>query len=85
MHLIRFVDLKERGVCRSWAQLKRLQADHNFPLGRLLSPNVRVWDAEDEVAPWLDSRPVENAPLRGSAKARHERRMKGQNPDPIAA
>jgi hypothetical protein len=60
MHLLRFADLKERGVCRSWAQLKR-QADHNFPLGRLLSPNIRVWDEEDEVDPWLASRPVENS------------------------
>jgi hypothetical protein len=76
MHKLRFADIKERGIVRSWAQLKRLQAEHDFPLGRLLSPNIRVWDEEEEVDPWVASRPVVNArPLQGSPKARHERRL----------
>jgi hypothetical protein len=53
----------------------------------MLTPNCRVWDEEEEIDPWLASRPVENTrPLQGSPKARHERRLKdSQNQDPVAA
>jgi hypothetical protein len=77
-HQLRFADLKESGIVKSWAQLKRLQELHDFPFGRLLSPNIRTWDEEEEIAPWLASRPVENArPLQGAPRAKHERRMAG--------
>jgi hypothetical protein len=83
--LLRFADLQARGIVNSWPQLKRLQQLHGFPLGRMLSPNIRAW-TEEEIDAYFASRPVENArPLQGSPKARHERRMKGQNPDPVAA
>jgi hypothetical protein len=83
---VRFRDLKERGVIESWAQLARAQERDDFPPGRLLSPQIRVWDWEDEILPWLASRPVKNVqPLKGSARARHERRMKPTSPDPVAA
>lgn len=69
--LLRFPDLQERGIARSWAQLKNLQK-LGFPLGRMLSPNARVW-TEDEVDAWLASRPVEGPELRGAAKGRRGR------------
>jgi hypothetical protein len=75
---MRFADLKDRGIVNSWPQLKRLQQLHGFPLGRMLSPNIRAW-SEDEIVAWFDSRPVENLrPLQGAPRARHERRVAGQ-------
>lgn len=53
--LLRFADLKARGVVTSWPQLRRLVDNYAFPPGYLLSPAVRVWDAE-AVDIWLDSR-----------------------------
>jgi hypothetical protein len=64
--LFRFRDLKERGIVNSWPQLKRLQELHDFPLGRMLSPNTRAW-TESEVNAWIESRPIENTrPLQGA-------------------
>ena len=77
--LLRFADLIERGIVNSWPQLKRLQQLHGFPLGKMLSPNIRAW-TEAEIDEWIASRPVENAqPLKGGAKARVEQaRMKAE-------
>ena len=36
--LLRFRDLKDRGVVDSWAQLRRLIDHCEFPTGRMLSP-----------------------------------------------
>jgi hypothetical protein len=73
--LLRFRDLKERGIANSWAQLKRMIELYGFPPGRMLTPNVRTWDEEDEVNPWIESRPVDGgSPLRGAAKTRHARK-----------
>lgn len=55
--LIRFADLKARGFVDSWPQLKRLVEKHNFPPGRQLSDNTRVW-WEDEPDEWLATRPL---------------------------
>ena len=72
--LLRFSDLQERGIVRSYVQLDRMQRLYSFPPGRLITPNSRAW-TEEEVDAWLASRPVENdAPLKGAAKARHESR-----------
>jgi hypothetical protein len=72
--ILRFADLKERGITNSWPQLKRLQTLHNFPLGRMLSPQIRAW-TEAEIDEWIDSRPVENVqPLKGALRLRHARR-----------
>jgi predicted DNA-binding transcriptional regulator AlpA len=68
--LMRFAMLKARGIVNSWPQLKRLQRDHDFPLGRMLSPNIRAW-TEAEIDKWIASRPVENTrPLQGEPKRR---------------
>jgi predicted DNA-binding transcriptional regulator AlpA len=73
--LLRFPDLQERGIARSWAQLKNLQRRYGFPVGRMLSANSRVW-TEQEVDEWLVDRPVEGPELRGAAKGRRGRPRK---------
>jgi len=70
---VRFRDLKARGIADSWAQLDNLIKKYGFPPGRLLGPATRVWDLEEEIEPWLASRPVEGPALRGAAKARRGR------------
>ena len=73
MVLLRFADLKARGIVGSYPQLKRLQQLHGFPLGRMLSPNTRAW-TEAEIEEWFQSRPVENShPLKGAVLQRIER------------
>ena len=53
--LLRFADLKDRGIARNREQLRCLISDHGFPRGFLLTPNARVYD-ETAVEAWLDSR-----------------------------
>jgi predicted DNA-binding transcriptional regulator AlpA len=66
--LLRFHDLKQRNIARSWAAVARLIKFSDFPPGRLLSPSVRVW-SEDEIDAWFASRPTQIArPLRGRAR-----------------
>ena len=56
--LIRFKDLKQRGIVRSWAQLANLIRRENFPAGFLLSANTRCW-YQDSVESWLATRPTD--------------------------
>jgi hypothetical protein len=73
--LLRYANLRERGIVNSWPQLKRLQQDHGFPLGRMLSANIRAW-TESEIDAWFSSRPIENTqPLKGASRIRRERRL----------
>jgi hypothetical protein len=53
--LLRFCDLKERGVVRNRTQLGRLVDKAGFPAGFHLTANTRVWD-ETEVLEWIRSR-----------------------------
>jgi predicted DNA-binding transcriptional regulator AlpA len=55
--LIRFKDLKQRGIVHSWAQLANLIKQENFPTGFYLSANTRCWD-ESSVESWLATRPA---------------------------
>jgi hypothetical protein len=72
--LLRFRDLKARGVVKSWPQLNRMQKLHDFPLGRLMSPNVRAW-TEEEIEAYIESRPIENSrPRQGITKKSTEER-----------
>ena len=64
---IRFHDLYERGIAKSWPQLKNLQDKYGFPKGRLIGGNTRAW-SEEEIAAWLESRPTDSVPLKGAAK-----------------
>jgi len=63
--LLRFRDLKERGVVTSWPQLKSLIENYGFPPGRLTSPQIRTW-TEDEIVDWYMSRPAEPGPAKGA-------------------
>jgi hypothetical protein len=83
--LLRFRGLRERGIVNSWPQLKRLQELYGFPLGRMLSPNVRAW-SEDEIDAWIESRPIENTrPLQGAPKAKAKARRDRNATDPNGA
>jgi hypothetical protein len=82
---LRFRHLKERGIADSWAQLSNLIDKHGFPPGHMLGPNTRVWDEEDELEPWLASRPIAGPEPRGAAaKARRGRQRKAAPADPNA-
>lgn len=73
MQLLRYADLKERGVVRSRMTLARWTASEGFPPGRLLSPSCRVW-TEAEVAAWLASRPVARQPDHSGNSAKVDER-----------
>ncbi len=74
--LLRFRDLKERGIVGNWPTLKaRIQRD-NFPPGRMVGPNSRAW-LESEIEAWIKSRPVAGPAPRGVAKAKRGRPRKG--------
>jgi hypothetical protein len=60
---LRFKDLRERGTVKSRAELKWLQENCGFPLGRMLGPNTRAWDEKTEIEPWEASRPTATKPV----------------------
>jgi hypothetical protein len=55
---LRFRDLKASGLVSSWAGVIHLVETAGFPCGRLLGPNVRIWEVR-EIQEWLDARPTE--------------------------
>jgi Prophage CP4-57 regulatory protein (AlpA) len=71
--LLRFADLRARGVIASWPMLRRRVERDGFPPGFKLGENTRAWD-EAEVEAWIRSRPATKQPPRGAAKARQARR-----------
>jgi len=73
--LLRFRDLKARGIVNSWPQLRNLQDKYGFRVGFLLGPNQRAW-REDDIDAWLQSRPTDRVAPRGIAKRRHEERKR---------
>jgi predicted DNA-binding transcriptional regulator AlpA len=58
-HFFTQPDLKKRKISSSARQTKYLVDHHNFPPGRMLSPQIRGW-TEDELTEWLASRPVKS-------------------------
>jgi predicted DNA-binding transcriptional regulator AlpA len=58
--LLRFKDLKCVAI-NNWPTLKRRIANDNFPPGRYLGENTRVW-TQDEVEAWWLSRPSAGPP-----------------------
>jgi predicted DNA-binding transcriptional regulator AlpA len=54
--LLRFSDLKKRGIISNWPTLHRWIKFEGFPPGMLLGPNSRAW-TDDEVAEWIAKRP----------------------------
>ena len=57
--LLRFSDLKARGIVNNWETLRNWieDANINFPPGRLLGPNTRAW-TDAEIAEWIAKRPI---------------------------
>ena len=53
LKLLRFKDLKERGIVNNRATLSRRIREHGFPPGFLLGPNSRAW-TEDEIEGHLE-------------------------------
>jgi hypothetical protein len=58
---LRYADLKDRGIVNNRQTLKNWQNDPkvNFPKGQLTGPNTRTWDEDEEIIPWLESRPTD--------------------------
>jgi hypothetical protein len=78
MAFVQFKVLKARGIAKSRGRLKTLQQKHGFPLGRLFGDNIRVWDEETEIEPWLESRPT--ALKTGTPKSPGRPRKANTNP-----
>jgi len=55
--LLRFSDLKARGIVGNWVTLLRWIEREGFPPGIKLGPHSRAW-REDEIEAWLSSRPA---------------------------
>lgn len=55
--LLRFRDLKRRGIVGNHPTLKRWIEQEGFPRGLMLGPNTRAW-RESDVEAWLASRPT---------------------------
>lgn len=73
MQLLRFSELKARGIVGSWPQLNRMIESSDFPPGRLISARVRAW-TEAEIEAWFEKRPTEPGPLQGVVKRLAEER-----------
>ena len=56
---LRFRDLKERGIVNNYVTLRNWQNKLGFPRGQLTGPNTRTWDEDEEINPWLATRPTE--------------------------
>lgn len=56
-NLIRFADLKQRGIVHNWPTLRLWIDREGFPPGRRLGPNTRVW-TETEIEDWIAKRPL---------------------------
>lgn len=55
--LLRFNDLKSRGIVTNWPTLLRWVESEGFPPGRMLGPNTRAWN-EAEIENWIAARPA---------------------------
>jgi hypothetical protein len=55
--LLRFTDLKARGIVNNWVTLLRWIDREGFPPGRKLGPNTRAW-TDEEIARWIAERPM---------------------------
>ena len=71
--LLRFRDLKDRGIVANWPSLKRRIEKDGFPPGRMIGENTRAW-LESEIDAWIASRPIEGPEPRGAAKTKHQAR-----------
>jgi hypothetical protein len=58
---VRFRDLKEAGIVRDRATLRRWMRDQGFPAPKLMGPNSLAW-VMPEVEAWIRERPTGPAP-----------------------
>jgi predicted DNA-binding transcriptional regulator AlpA len=72
IRLLRFKDLRERGIIKNWPMLKRRIERDGFPVGIMVGSNSRAW-IEEEVEKWIKSRPTAGPAPRGIAKIKRDR------------
>jgi hypothetical protein len=72
MLLLRYRDLRSRGVVNNRVTLANRIKKDGFPPGRMLGPNERAW-TDQEIHDWLASRPVAGPVPRGAAGMRRGR------------
>lgn len=72
--LLRFADLKARGIVANWVTLRKWIQHEGFPPGFMIGPNSRAW-READIESWLQSRPIENTALRGIAARKRAESM----------
>ena len=78
IRMLRFADLKARGIVNNWVTLRGWIEREGFPAGTLLGPNTRVWP-EQEIADWIASRPTapKLIPITESHVSRRSRQNSG--------
>ena len=86
--VVRFNDIKNQGVVKTWGEIQKLIDEQDFPEGFRPTKFTRAWFQED-IDAWLRSRPSASdvkPPLRGWARQRSEARKLAeiQNSRPIA-
>jgi hypothetical protein len=64
--LLRYQDLRNQGVVRTWQSLNKWIDERGFPPGRMIG-RFRTWTA-GEVMRWIESQPPTKAKRRGAAK-----------------
>ena len=68
MNLLRFQDLREQRIVRTWTTLNNWIDTRGFPKGRMIG-RFRTW-TEDEVMAWIERQPTPKLERRGCAKGR---------------
>ena len=68
MHLLRFEDLREQRIVRTWTTLHDWIDNRGFPPGRIIG-KYRLW-TEAEVMAWIEAQPTAKIEGRGFAKGR---------------
>jgi hypothetical protein len=64
--LLRFDDLREQEICKTWHSLNRWIDERGFPPGRMIG-RFRMWTV-GEVMDWVAAQPSCKTQLRGVAK-----------------
>ena len=68
MNLMRFDDLREQRIVRTWNTLNSWIDTRGFPPGRMIG-RYRTW-TEAEVLAWIKSQPATKSEPRGAVKRR---------------
>ena len=68
MKLLRFEDLREQRIVRTWTTLNHWIDTRGFPPGRMIGRH-RTW-TEAEVMAWIECQPQDKRALRGAVKRR---------------